>query len=96
VTRAGVTRAGLTRTGLTRTGVTRADAAQRSPRDDPGMANPVPSGSDVSAGTYRCTNCGYELQVGSTKNLPPCPSCNNGHWNTESGGDAGSDPYPSS
>ena len=21
------------------------------------MANPVPAGSDVSAGTYRCTNC---------------------------------------
>jgi hypothetical protein len=23
------------------------------------MANPVPAGSDVSAGTYRCTQCGY-------------------------------------
>jgi hypothetical protein len=30
------------------------------------MANPSPAGSDVSTGTYRCTNCGYELQVGST------------------------------
>ena len=42
------------------------------------MADPVSSGSDVSAGTYRCTNCGYELQVESTKNLPPCPSCPTG------------------
>ena len=39
------------------------------------MAEPVPAGSDVSAGTYKCTNCGYELEVGSTKHLPPCPSC---------------------
>jgi hypothetical protein len=34
------------------------------------MADPVPAGSDVSAGTYKCTNCGYELQVDSTDNLP--------------------------
>lgn len=30
------------------------------------MADPVPAGSDVSAGTYRCTKCGYDLDVGST------------------------------
>jgi lipopolysaccharide biosynthesis regulator YciM len=58
------------------------------------MANPVPAGSDVSAGTYRCTECGYELDVGSTKHLPPCPSCSNGEWSTVSGGDAADDPYP--
>jgi hypothetical protein len=58
------------------------------------MAEPVPAGSDVSAGTYRCTNCSYELQVGSTQSLPPCPSCANGHWTTVSGGDAKDDPYP--
>ena len=29
------------------------------------MANPAPVGSNVSAGTYRCTNCGYELNVQS-------------------------------
>jgi len=58
------------------------------------MANPVPAGSDVSAGTYRCTNCGYELDVGSTKNLPPCPSCENGQYDTVSGGDSVNDPYP--
>jgi lipopolysaccharide biosynthesis regulator YciM len=58
------------------------------------MANPVPSGSDVSAGTYRCTQCGYELDVASTKSLPPCPSCENGRWDTVTGGDAAADPYP--
>lgn len=58
------------------------------------MANPVPAGSDVSSGTYKCTKCGYELQVGSTKNLPPCPSCGNGHYGTLSGGDSAQDPYP--
>ena len=58
------------------------------------MANPVPAGSDVSAGTYRCTQCGYKLDVGSTKHLPPCPSCQNGEWSTVSGGDAADDPYP--
>lgn len=49
------------------------------------MADPVPAGSDVSAGTYRCTSCGYALQVGSTKNLPPCPSCHNGRYDTVRG-----------
>jgi predicted nucleic acid-binding Zn-ribbon protein len=58
------------------------------------MADPVPAGSDVSAGTYRCTNCGYDLQVGSTEHLPPCPSCGNASWSTRSGGDAQEDPYP--
>lgn len=55
------------------------------------MAKPVPAGSDVSSGTYRCTSCSYELQVGSTKNLPPCPSCGNGEWRTVSGGDSVND-----
>jgi hypothetical protein len=27
------------------------------------MAEPVPAGSDVSAGTYDCTNCGHRLDV---------------------------------
>ena len=60
------------------------------------MANPVPAGSDVSAGTYRCTQCGYKLDVGSTQHLPPCPSCQNGEWATVTGGDAADDPYPDS
>ena len=58
------------------------------------MANPVPAGSDVSAGTYTCTQCSYSLDVGSTKHLPPCPQCGNGKWNTVTGGDSASDPYP--
>jgi hypothetical protein len=41
------------------------------------MANPVPAGSNVSAGTYRCTNCGYQLSVDSMEHLPPCPSRSN-------------------
>lgn len=57
------------------------------------MANPSPAGSDVSAGTYRCTNCGYELQVG-VDHLPPFPECANGEDETVSGGDAAADPYP--
>ena len=35
------------------------------------MANPAPIGSDVSAGTYRCTNCGYSTQ----QFIWHCPSC---------------------
>jgi hypothetical protein len=58
------------------------------------MANPVPAGSDVSAGTYQCTSCGYELNVGSSQHLPPCPSCGNGRYETLSGGDSSKDPYP--
>jgi predicted nucleic acid-binding Zn-ribbon protein len=58
------------------------------------LAEPVPAGSDASAGTYKCTNCGYTLDVGSTQHLPPCPECNNGEWSTQSGGDSVDDPYP--
>ena len=58
------------------------------------MANPVAAGSDVSSGTYRCTNCGYELKLGSTKHLPPCPSCGKAEYETISGGDSADDPYP--
>ena len=69
-------------------------AMLRTSRHDPDMADPVHSGSDVTSGTYKCTQCGYELQVGSTDNLPPCPSCKNGQWHTVTGGDAAEDPYP--
>jgi Zn finger protein HypA/HybF involved in hydrogenase expression len=58
------------------------------------MAEPVPAGSDVSAGTYACTNCGNTIDVQSTESLPPCPECGNGQWNTQSGGDSAQDPYP--
>ncbi len=52
------------------------------------MADTVSAGSDVSSGTYRCTKCGNELKVGSTKSLPPCPSCGNGQYKTVTGGDS--------
>lgn len=58
------------------------------------MAEPIPSGSDVSAGTYRCTQCSKEITTQSVSSLPPCPSCNNASWNTIRGGDSAADPYP--
>jgi predicted RNA-binding Zn-ribbon protein involved in translation (DUF1610 family) len=58
------------------------------------MAEPVPAGSDVSAGTYRCASCGNQIDVGSLSSLPPCPECGNSSWRTLSGGDAANDPYP--
>jgi predicted nucleic acid-binding Zn-ribbon protein len=58
------------------------------------MADPVPAGSDVSAGTYRCTNCGNQIDVSSVESLPPCAKCGNGEWNTVSGGDSAKDPHP--
>jgi len=58
------------------------------------MAEPVPAGSDASAGSYECTNCHYRLDVQSTQHLPPCPQCGNGEWQTVSGGDSVKDPYP--
>jgi hypothetical protein len=59
------------------------------------MANPAPIGSDVSAGTYRCTNCGNEIQLQSVQSLPPCPSCGGPNdWEAVSGGDSAQDPYP--
>jgi predicted RNA-binding Zn-ribbon protein involved in translation (DUF1610 family) len=55
----------------------------------------VAAGSVVSAATYRCTSCGYTIDVGSTRSLPPCASCGNGQWYTMSGGgDSAQDPYP--
>ena len=60
------------------------------------MAEPVPAGSDVSAGTYRGTECGYQLRVQSTEHLPSCPKCSNGSWRSESRAEATvvDDPYP--
>lgn len=59
------------------------------------MADPAPVGSDVSAGTYRCTNCGNELTIRSVTSLPPCPECNGPYsWESVSGGDSARDPYP--
>jgi predicted nucleic acid-binding Zn-ribbon protein len=60
------------------------------------MANPVPAGSDVSAGTYKCTNCGNTIDMSSQTHIPPCPSCGGGEWETVTGGDSANDPYPES
>ena len=59
------------------------------------MADPAPIGSDVSAGTYRCTNCGNRISVQSVESLPPCPSCGGPNdWDAVSGADSANDPYP--
>jgi predicted RNA-binding Zn-ribbon protein involved in translation (DUF1610 family) len=58
------------------------------------MANPAPVGSAVWAGTYRCTECGSQIDLGSTKHLPPCPSCGKGQWERVMGGDSLNDPSP--
>ncbi len=59
----------------------------------------VPYGSDVSSGTYRCVDCGYEISHESISSLPPCPNTENSPhpkkgWEVTSGqGDAKQDPY---
>ena len=58
------------------------------------MAEPVPTGSDVSAGTYKCTNCDQELTIQSKESLPPCPNCSGTSFETVRGGDSARDPYP--
>ena len=55
------------------------------------MAEPVPAGSDGSAGTYRCTSCDSQLVVASAQSLPPCPNCGHEQWATVDGKD---DPHP--
>lgn len=60
----------------------------------------VPYGSDVSAGTYRCDDCGYEYSNQSKTSLPPCTNYDEDthifrSWTILSGqGDAKDDPYP--
>lgn len=60
----------------------------------------VPYGSDVSAGTYKCADCGYIYSNQSKTSLPPCPQIKslihiNHSWHIISGqGDALEDPYP--
>lgn len=60
----------------------------------------VPYGSDVSAGTYECADCGQTYSNQSKKSLPPCPNYKDGKhtkngWVILSGqGDAKNDPYP--
>lgn len=60
----------------------------------------IPYGSDVSAGTFICADCGFELPIQSTTSLPPCPNSKKmkhvkNSWICISGvGDAVDDPYP--
>ena len=59
------------------------------------MASTIPVGSDVSSGTYRCSNGSYELGIQSVTSLPPCPECDGPYaWEALTGGDAQNDPYP--
>lgn len=65
---------------------------------------PVPYGSDVSAGSYMCADCDYILSAQSIKSLPPCPRINakdneinhtiKGWYILSGQGDAENDPYP--
>lgn len=60
----------------------------------------APYGSDVSAGTYECADCGYHMSIGSVTSLPPCPKQDQSNhsknaWKPLSGrGDSKDDPYP--
>jgi Zn finger protein HypA/HybF involved in hydrogenase expression len=49
------------------------------------MAGQVPAGSDVSSGTYTCTECGFKLHVATTQHLPSCPACESSAFYTASG-----------
>lgn len=60
----------------------------------------IPYGSDVSAGSFECVDCGYRLDMQSAQSLPPCPKHDDKPhpqqaWRSQSGqGDAAADPYP--
>jgi len=60
----------------------------------------VPYGSDVSAGTYECADCGRKYSNQSKTSLPPCPDFDKDDhplrgWTILTGkGDAVEDPYP--
>lgn len=62
--------------------------------------NYVPYGSDVSAGTFECVDCGHQYSNQAKTSIPPCPQykksthTRNG-WKVLTGqGDAVIDPYP--
>lgn len=60
----------------------------------------VPYGSDVSAGTFKCADCGHTISTQSVTSLPPCPRIrkyphDKKCWIIINGqGDAPDDPYP--
>jgi len=53
------------------------------------MDEQVISKGGVSAGTYRCTDCGIELKVAiGAERMPPCPECQGTSFETARGGDS--------
>ena len=59
----------------------------------------IPYGSDVSAGSFECADCGHIITVSSVTSLPPCnkKDCSRIQrcWHCLSGqGDAVENPYP--
>ena len=62
--------------------------------------NCIPYGSDVSAGKFKCQDCGKVISMGSRSSLPPCPNSkiiphSKRCWKNLSGqGDDPKDPYP--
>jgi len=60
----------------------------------------VPYGSDVSAGKFKCADCGKEITMSSKSSLPPCPNSkvtqhSKKCWMVLKGqGDSPKDPYP--
>lgn len=57
------------------------------------MEEPVPTGRDRSAGTYKCTNSGETINVAGRLDAA-CPSCHGTSWGTPLDGDSVDDPYP--
>ncbi len=41
------------------------------------MAKFIHTGEKPGAGSYSCTNCGTDVQLGGSDKMPPCPKCNN-------------------
>ncbi len=35
------------------------------------------TGQEPGKGTYKCTNCGTEVNLGNGDTMPPCPKCSN-------------------
>ncbi|MDQ3778890.1 MAG: zinc ribbon-containing protein [Actinomycetota bacterium] len=51
------------------------------------MVDLIRTGSHVSSGTYRCSYCGYDVELTSMNDLPPCPWCGHGTYDRVRDGD---------
>ena len=58
------------------------------------MAEPVSAGTDVPAGTYPCTSCGYRWTW--DRGLPLCPFCHSEYWHGCHPSQLVGDPEPTS